>query len=144
MSNNKQALKAIQPIMRLKQASIIWCSIALLLGGLLLPASASFVQADTSGRILLCTAQGYQWVSLADLSPDKQTPSQPKNVATCLLCIMHNGISYDGVVSSDALINRLPRLFFSIKRALPLASPLLQALFATPQTRAPPHLVISF
>ena len=95
--------------------------------------------ASNKGKILLCTGNGFKWVSLQSLLEEEEQPQKQHTHYDCALCYASCHHLYD-VISIEGFtfrINRTsPSVFGSYLNILNIQEGLSHRI----QARAPPHL----
>ncbi len=93
---------------------------------------------DPSQKILICTGEGFKWISLEDLQSGKESPKQNKDLK-CPLCyfVLHGKYTFTPYeLATQSVFYSTPLLFKGLENRL------AKTLFRSSpySSRAPPHI----
>jgi len=127
--------------------SIAWSVTLALVFNLLLPFFASYgiglaqasEQNPFGNKVLLCTSEGYKWVSLENLPGQAPAPDSSKHYE-CPLCFLQ--LDKPVVTHSEPILFGVASTLIAVSTAATYVQPLkIQRLLLGRTTRAPPVLI---
>lgn len=120
---------------RVQHKAIAYLLIINLIGSLFVPSLVSAMGAET--RVLLCTSQGYQWVTL-EAEQELNLADNTQVSEHCVVCLSSND-DLDQVVFAYNYQDLVPVEYLFVIR--PKFSPPTDHFLITRQSRAPPFFI---